>query len=233
MMRARSLASLVNATPGLPSPPHGAEVTLHFDVARQPPTAGGGGGSAAAAAAEGAAAAPLPAGRLLVRRRVSRTGRSDCAVRWLAPAAAAPEAAGEAGLQQGQAWQATTPAGLRELLAPLGIQTEAVDRWGCGEGVLAGCRESGSVTPAGCGPKHSRTLSRLKNSTLERCPRLPRRFVVTQHRQAVQVAEPAQLARFLELLVGTAGMEEALRALGEEAAVAAEQYDVVEEGMVG
>lgn len=31
------------------------------------------------------------------------------------------------------------------------------------------------------------------------------RFVVTQHRQAVSVQDPAQLARFLELLIGTAG----------------------------
>lgn len=34
---------------------------------------------------------------------------------------------------------------------------------------------------------------------------VPCRFVVTQHRQAVQVQDPAQLAGFLELLIGTAG----------------------------
>lgn len=31
---------------------------------------------------------------------------------------------------------------------------------------------------------------------------------MTQHRQAVDVQDPAKLARFLELLIGTAGYED-------------------------
>lgn len=57
------------------------------------------------------------------------------------------------------------------------------------------------------------------------------RFIVTQNRQAVQVQEPAQLASFLELLIGTAGLEEQLAALGAEVVDVAARYDSTEEGM--
>lgn len=53
--------------------------------------------------------------------------------------------------------------------------------------------------------------------------------MVTQHRQAVQVAEPAALARFLELLIGTAALGEQLAELEREAAAQASAYDEEEE----
>ena len=93
MLRNSNLGSLVCTTPGLP--PKAAEVTMHFEVGET-----------------GRSAGTPAAHRLLIRRRVSRAGRSELAVRW-----------GE------RPWQATTPAALRDLLAPLGVQTEAVDRW--------------------------------------------------------------------------------------------------------
>jgi hypothetical protein len=55
--------------------------------------------------------------------------------------------------------------------------------------------------------------------------------VVTQHRQAVGVAEPVQLARFLELLIGTSSLEAELAALGAEAGRQAGEYDALEESM--
>ncbi|PRW44928.1 nuclear condensin complex subunit isoform A [Chlorella sorokiniana] len=152
-----------------------------------------------------AAGVPMqPAGRLLVRRRVTRAGRSDLAIQRIpAPtsssggsrdgSAEAPSVGEAAGGGSGGGggsrasagqWQAVTPASLHDLLAPFGIQTEAVDR-----------------------------------------------FVVTQHRQAVSVQDPAQLARFLELLIGTAGFEEQLEALGKEVATQAAAYDQAEEGI--
>lgn len=54
---------------------------------------------------------------------------------------------------------------------------------------------------------------------------------MTQHRQAVQVAEPVALARFLELLTGTAGLGEQLEALEKEAGAQASAYDEQEERM--
>ncbi len=59
------------------------------------------------------------------------------------------------------------------------------------------------------------------------------RFVVTQHRQAVAVQDPVQLSRFLELLIGTAGLEEELSAVAAEAGRQAEQYDSLEDSMAG
>lgn len=64
-------------------------------------------------------------------------------------------------------------------------------------------------------------------------PALPlaRSFLVTQHRQAVQVAEPAALAKLLELLIGTACIGEQLSELDKEAVAAAAAYDEEEERM--
>lgn len=145
--------------------PAAAEVILHFDLFDQPapscsegvasPAEGGGAasgahgsGAPAAAAAEQPAPGPAsrqrPRGRLLVRRRVTRNGRSDLAIQRLpAPSsgssreqgtgatngseAAAGSSGGGGNGGKGQ-WQAVVPAALKDLLAPYGIQTEAVDR---------------------------------------------------------------------------------------------------------
>lgn len=56
---------------------------------------------------------------------------------------------------------------------------------------------------------------------------------MTQQRQAVQVQDPAALAAFLELLIGTQGLEQEAAAVGREAAAVAAQYDEVEEGLAG
>lgn len=157
MLRAQNLGGLVNHTPPAPTTSGGggsggraatvttAEVVLHFDVMhglpplvrpQQLPNAtgagsaslqpkvragetGGGGGTHAAE--------PAVVGRLLVRRRVTRTGRSDWAVQQL-PAETVQEGQQSGGCSA--PWKGTTPAALRELLAPFGIQTEAVDRHG-------------------------------------------------------------------------------------------------------
>ena len=101
---------------------------------------GGSGGSEAAAGAQ-----PSVVGRLLVRRRVTRGGRSSFAVQQAAqppeqqqhgkPVAGSMQACssgssgGSGGGSSGEGqWRAATPASLRELLAPYGLQTEAVDR---------------------------------------------------------------------------------------------------------
>lgn len=50
-----------------------------------------------------------------------------------------------------------------------------------------------------------------------------------QHRQAVQAADPAALAQFLELLIGTAPLAEQLGEVEREAAAKASAYDEEEE----
>jgi hypothetical protein len=150
MMRARSLAALVNASPGISA----AVVTLHLDILPQqstspgptmPSDSGTEGSAVLHTATPLPPAATAPVGRLLIRRRVNRAGRSDFAVlQSAADGARGVEAAGKG--DDGQAgagqlacgeWQAVGPEALRGLLAPLGIQAEAVDRrvaalgWGC------------------------------------------------------------------------------------------------------
>ena len=210
-----------------------AEVVLHFNLLQQqqPGAAGcadGGGGSPGGSVSGTArhpppsaptppatAAEPALVGRLLVRRRVTRAGRSDFAVRQLPPPTACDArstGSGDAGGGDGRPpWRSVTPAGLRELLAQHGIQTEAVDRWAwarwrqparprCSAPCLLVCPQACRQRPwpAGAGlfspPRSHHVLC------------LPR-FVVTQHRQAVAVADPVQLAHFLELLIGTSGLQ--------------------------
>ncbi|KAI3436873.1 hypothetical protein D9Q98_006283 [Chlorella vulgaris] len=207
MMRARSLAALVNASPGISA----AVVTLHLDILPQqstspgptmPSDSGTEGSAVLNTATPLPPAATAPVGRLLIRRRVNRAGRSDFAVlESAADGARGAEAAGSGDDGQAAAgqlacgeWQAVGPEALRGLLAPLGIQAEAVDR---------------------------------------RVAALGRVFVVTQQRQAVQVQDPAALAAFLELLIGTQGLEQEAAAVGREAAAVAAQYDEVEEGLAG
>lgn len=161
MMRARNLGSLVNHAPpdgggGSAAPAAAAEVVLYFNLVQAAGDASGGNDSGSGSGkapepclpapesgqeAEGRAAAPdAVAGRLLIRRRVARSGRSSLAVCHIPSAAGAAEPAAvpaeqlpSADRQQplsdaGGRWHACTPAALRELLAPFGIQTEAVDR---------------------------------------------------------------------------------------------------------
>ena len=162
MMRARNLGALVtNLGSGssgggsggsggggsASAAPAAAEVILHFDLFEsQTAVSLGGigrpaeGGSDATDAAAAAAALSQPdtvahqrlVGRLLVRRRVTRSGRSDLAIQRLPAPSCASEAAAESGSCSGGGgkaqWQAVTPAALHDLLAPFGIQTEAVDR---------------------------------------------------------------------------------------------------------
>ena len=127
--------------------PTAAEVTLHFDLIESliagdfggsGSPAEGGGDAAHAAAATAAAAPSQPntqqclAGRLLVRRRVTRSGRSELAIQRLPAPSRTNEAAAAGGSGSGGGgkaqWQAVTPTALHDLLAPFGIQTEAVDR---------------------------------------------------------------------------------------------------------
>lgn len=132
-----------------------AEVVLHFDILRQrqseaaevcdkdsSDTAGAASCSAALEGGGGAGAEEVT-GRLLVRRRVSRAGRCDLAVMQLPPQGeplATTDACSTDGESDGKAgsgtvspagsWQTIMPAALRDMLAPFGVQTEAVDRWG-------------------------------------------------------------------------------------------------------
>lgn len=135
--------------------PAAAEVILHCDLFESQGATGAGSGSAEGLSTAGAAAAAAtaghstvqrhPAGRLLVRRRVTRGGRSDLAIQRLPASGSAEEQAGErttggsgaaagaggasaGGSGSREQWQAVTPAALRSLLAPYGIQAEAVDR---------------------------------------------------------------------------------------------------------
>ena len=126
-----------------------AEVVLHFDVLQASPEErpqqqpsddggdnnGGDGGAnngsrqpavAAVAGSASPAAEPSVVGRLLVRRRVNSAGCSDLAVRQL-PAGVGQQGQ-EGGGGGGGQWRGTTPAVLRDLLTPFGVQTEAVDR---------------------------------------------------------------------------------------------------------
>ena len=266
MMRARNLGSLDNTAPPAASaaagevepaapPAAAAEVILHFDVLApqgQPTNDGSSGSSSGANGANGglSSAAPaaaaaegrLPAARLLIRRRVTRAGRSDFAVQQLPAAAAAVSEAGDApsgtlsgsGSNAGGQWQSATPAGLHTLLAPFGIQTEAIDRWACHvPGACQLLRHQPAATCSAVGPPCPLAVSHLLPQLNPAClhPRAPRRFVVTQHRQPVAVAEPVQLARFLELLIGTSGLEAELAALAAEAGRQAGEYDALEENM--
>lgn len=163
MMRARNLGALVNhATESTntagsdmgaaQAAAAGAEVVLHFNILApgQPPgqdpcSAGSASGSMnnnaeARVQSDSSVPAEEVAGRLLIRRRVSRAGRSDLAVLQLPPQPAGPAAnaggsgeegngkAGDGGNRPSGGWRAVTPAALGDLLAPFGLQTEAVDR---------------------------------------------------------------------------------------------------------
>lgn len=55
----------------------------------------------------------------------------------------------------------------------------------------------------------------MNNSTNSMHP-CPCRFIVTQHRQTVNVQDPARLASFLELLIGTSGFGERVGRLQKE-----------------
>lgn len=168
-MRARNLGALVNHAAGpvkeagrnagaagqAAAAAAGAEVVLHFTImtllqhaeeecSRYCSANGTGAADSRPTAAEAVsgtvAAAEKVTGRLLVRRRVSRAGRSDFAVVQLPPQSggASEEDSGSAKESDGKAhdgssehagsWRAVTPAALRDLLAPFGLQTEAVDR---------------------------------------------------------------------------------------------------------
>jgi hypothetical protein len=138
MLRAHNLGALVNATPGVPPSASTAEVIIHFDLL---PAGRGeeGSGDSCEGAARHAAAGCSHVGRLLVRRRVSRSGRSDIAVHML------PAPSGRDAVQPEDsrpAWQPITAAGLRDMLSPLGVQTDAVDRWGWGRALETGDRSS-------------------------------------------------------------------------------------------
>ena len=125
MMRARNLGALAGHTPAQASgsttvtAPTAAEVVLHFEVVPLLQQASGLGASSGAGEGAAAASDAKPA-RLLVRRRVTRGGRTESAVCRLPP--------GHGGVAAGAQWQGVAPPALRELLAPWGIQTEAVDR---------------------------------------------------------------------------------------------------------
>jgi hypothetical protein len=54
---------------------------------------------------------------------------------------------------------------------------------------------------------------------------------VTQQRHAVEVREPAALASFLELLIGSSGLQEELRGLEAEEAEATGRYDATEDAV--
>lgn len=129
MLRARNLGALVHAAGGPDPPPVAStsEVILHFDLLPAGQEGVGDGGKGAACHAE---VGWDNAGRLLVRRRVARNGRTDIAVQWI------PEGwdteHGEGSDASVPSWQPVTPAQLRDMLAPLGLQVDAVDRWAGG-----------------------------------------------------------------------------------------------------
>lgn len=123
--------------------PAAAEVILHFELFEHGIDTSGNGGSAEAGGASGAPTEPAappsqqqhPTGRLLVRRRVMRSGRSDLAIQRLPASSGGTEghigsgaAAADGGGSGKGHWRAVSPAALHDLLAPYGIQTEAVDR---------------------------------------------------------------------------------------------------------
>lgn len=226
MMRARNLGAMVHRAPAAdgaaaaapPLPPTAAEVVLHFDLLaeeaayKEQAGSGGVGGGAGSTPAE-----PAVAGSLLVRRRVGRSGGSELAVRQLAGAAAAGGSSGG----KDAPWQAVSPAALRELLAAHDIQTEAVDRWGLGGNRTSSTGSCASLASQDwCAWQRNRGSCHVKGASACSAPRptllhpallhhtrpyLRCRMVVMQHRQAVAVQDPAELARYLELLIGTAG----------------------------
>lgn len=122
---------------GSGSPAMGAAAAAGAAGGRAEKGAGSGAASDPAAAPATAPAHEQLVGRLLIRRRVTRGGRSDLAVQQLPAGAGGSTGGGSTGREGSTAagaaqWRGTTPAALRELLAPFGIQTEAVDRWGGG-----------------------------------------------------------------------------------------------------
>ena len=174
MLRAKALGSLVNNSAAVSSRVPAAEVVIHFEVVTAPAPANQGG--TLATSSDGAAPNPgCSVGQLSIRRRVTRSGRSEFGV-WRAPVPAASSAA----------WRPATTETVRAALAPFGIQTEAIDR-----------------------------------------------LVVTQHRQAVAVQDPVRLARFLELLIGSAGYEERLGEAAQQLEQQGAAFDAAEAQAVG
>lgn len=129
-LRARNLGSLVNASPDAAACAAAAEVVVCFDIVPWEAAAAGAEGEAGASpGGSGSSGDGGTQGQLSVRRRVSRAGRSDFALRRCGRCWAAD---GGAGGGSGEAapvpWSPASAEAVREALAPFGVQTEAIER---------------------------------------------------------------------------------------------------------